>query len=123
MYGGLFKIFAHKSQDPSLGWSDISFSAIRSLNTPMLKDGTCISEFLGGEEDAGESEFAAGVEARGGHTGGSTMSRRSLAVDQPYGTRAFLGGDVKRYACRRMVAARGAARFGGVIEMPKTRLF
>jgi hypothetical protein len=121
MYGGLFFFLClYKCQDPPSASPIFLFSARRSLNTLMLKEKTYISDIFSGERDIGGSMQTAGVEVGGGHTGGNTTARGSLAVDQPCGTRASPWGEAKRYTSQRMVAAGGTARLGGVLELPKT---
>jgi hypothetical protein len=63
----------------------------------------------------------AGVRAGGGPPGSSEREGRSLDFDQPCGCRAYRGGETRRVACRREVAAREAAQSsdGGPHDRPQ----
>jgi hypothetical protein len=60
---------------------------------------------FGGEEGTGGSELTAGVEVGGGQPESGAWAGRSLATDKPRGTRVSLGGEARRYAGWRRVAA------------------
>jgi hypothetical protein len=78
------------------------------LRVGHVYEGSCC-----GDEGTDGSELALGIGAGGGQPGSSARARRSLAVNQPCGTRVSHGGEARSYGGRWRVAAGGAARFGG----------
>jgi hypothetical protein len=64
-----------------------------------IADLTCISGTFGVREGTCRSELAAGVRSGGGQPESKTTARRLLAVDQPCGPRASLGGEAGHHAC------------------------